>query len=376
MTITSWLKQVRQLVSGYTGPAKEGHLLACLRDASPDELIALSGDTRLTHDLVASVERHRQPLLDWAGTTLPNLPPANRGSWLPALTLAGQAGRQTATNLLLGATDDLRALLDGVDALGDHRDLEWLVYTRLDGAQRDAVLAHIAQQGESWPEAVRVISDVDDTVVATFVDPLYPSGTVYPGVLALLERCGHGAPVTIVTARPEGQAGFLEDHLRRMLAARSVATATVLSGRLRNLLGYNAMATRKVINIEHMTQLHPKDNFVLFGDTRQGDIQLAHRAVEAWPGRVLGVFIHELAQPRPPDHQDSRRVTFFDTYIDAAATAVNWGLLTTGDLDAVVAEARQDLAGVAFRNAANAQAAQVSLQVSINELPDRLMRSL
>ena len=280
--------------------------------------------------------------------------------------MVDDVGRASIIEMLLSSTgEDLRGLLDAVDASGSHRDLEWLVFSHLGSKQRDAMLRHIARQAKGWTPVVRVVSDMDDTLMASLNDPIYPSGVLYPGVLAFLARCGAGAPVTIVTARPEGRSGVLEDRLRRLLAARGVPTATVLSGSFRNLTSYNAMARRKAANIRNLAALHPADQLVLVGDSGQGDVKLARRVTQAWPGRVPAFFIHELMPSAVTMHRDEGAMLFFSTYVEAAAKAVTVGLLSQDDLAAVVDEAQADLAKIVFRTAAQAEVARASLSKSI-----------
>ena len=381
MADDDWRAVVRRLVAGFTDAREEVTLLSMLADATNAELEWLSSDRHLTHDLVASIEDHiagdpnRRRLLDWAVARLPKLDPGAQASWLPAFTGIGDEGRQAIVAVMRAATGDgLRRLLDAVDARGDHRDLAWIVFDHLGAEQREAVLAHIRAQAAGWTPGVRLICDVDDTLFASVNEPVYPGGAMYPGALAFLARCGQtrgSRPITILTARPEGQGGLLEDRLRRELTARGVATATVLSGRTLWLLGHEAMATGKAINLAHFMELHPADRFVLVGDSGQGDVVLARQALAAWPGRILAVFIH-LVNPSLAtlksgelDAPDAR-IVFFSTYVEAARAAVALGLLAPADVAAVIAEARGELGGIAFFTPAQALAAQSALDRAIS----------
>ena len=245
--------------------------------------------------------------------------------------------------------------------------------TQLELLSADRHLTHIDEQSAGWAAGVRLICDVDDTLFASINEPVYPGGARYPGALAFVARCGQtrGRPVTILTARPEGQGGVLEDRLRRELDARGVAAATVLSGRALWLLGHEAMAAGKAINLAHLMALHPVDSFVLVGDSGQGDVALARQALDAWPTRIVAVFIH-LVNPSLTtlksgelDHPDSR-IVFFGTYVEAARKALSLGLMSQSDVAAVGAEARSELAGIAFDTPAQAVAAQTAMKIALS----------
>jgi len=376
-----WRALVRRLVAGFTDTREEATLLAMLADATNAQLEWLSLDRHLTHDLVTSIEDHiagdpnRRRLLDWAVGRLPNLEPSAQAAWLPAFTGIGDLGRQAIVAIMQAATGDgLRRLLDAVDARGDHKDLAWIVFDHLDDEQREVVLAHIQEQAAGWVPCVRVICDVDDTLFASINEPVYPGGAMYPGALAFLARCGqvhsHSQPITVLTARPEGQGGVLEDRLRRELAARGVAAATVLSGRTPWLFGDGAMAAGKGVNLAHMVALHPADRFVLVGDSGQGDVTLARQALSTWPGCVLAVFIHMVIPSQATlrsgelDHPDGR-IVFFGTYVEAAREALALGLMSRTDVAAVIAEARGELAGIGFHTVGQAGEARSALESAI-----------
>ena len=255
-----------------------------------------------------------------------------------------------------------------IDAEGDHRDLAWIVFTRLGPLQQRTVLAHIAAQSGDWTPVIRVVSDMDDTLVAASNDPGYPSGALYPGAVAFLARCGQDGdarePITILTARPEGR-GLLEDRLRRALAARGVPTATVLMGNLTKIFGHATIVAGKARNLQYLVALYPKDRFVLVGDSGQGDVALARQAMDTYSGRVVAAFIHKVTPSRTTLRSDTSGIIFFDTYVEAAVQACQLGLLTEADVAAVVTEARVELGAIEFRNLAQAVAAYAALEDAV-----------
>ena len=271
---------------------------------------------------------------------------------LHALAATGDEGRQPITDALLAADGTgLRELLAALDTQGDHLDLEWTVYTLLDDGQRAAVLSRIAEAAAAWPECRHVVADVDDTLYSSLNDKVYPGGTVYPGALEFLTHCGRGAPVIVVTARPEA----LEDNLRRRLDGYGLHDVAVLSGRLGQVFSNGAMAARKGVNLEHLMALHPNDRFVLVGDDGQGDVTLAREAMGRWGRRVAGVFIHHIL-PGPVTPVDG--IVFFGSYVEAADGARALGLMTRRDVKRMARDARDVLTSIQFDSPARERAAR------------------
>ena len=265
---------------------------------------------------------------------------------------ATDAGRQPITEALLATNGrGLHELLAALDERGDHRDVEWIVYQYLGEEQRAAVLSHIDEMAPDWPRCVHVVTDVDDTLYASINDKVYPAGTVYPGALEFLTLCGRGAPVIVVTARPE----VLEDRLRRRLDGFGLSDVAVLSGRVGQVFSNGAMAARKAVNLEHLMALHAGDRFVLVGDDGQGDVTLAQQAIARWGDRVAGVFIHHVMSG-PVTPVDG--IAFFGSYVEAATAAQTLGLMTSSDVHQVAQGARAGLASVVFESPARERAAR------------------
>ena len=216
---------------------------------------------------------------------------------------------------------------------------------------------------------MRVISDVDDTLLAGRNDPIFPNGTLYPGAVSFLARCGQvgvgHAPITILTARPEGRFGVMENMWRRALAARGVPTATMLSGSVRRALGHKSIVAGKAVNLGNLLALHPKDRLVLVGDTGQGDVALARQALDNFPDRVLAAFIHMVIPSRTTLRTDKSGIVFFGTYVEAAMRASELGLLSEADVASVVADSRVELAGVKFRTPEKAAAAKMAFDEAV-----------
>lgn len=65
----------------------------------------------------------------------------------------------------------------------------------------------------------------------------------------------------------------------------------------------------KMENFTRFASLYPEFSFVFFGDSGQGDALLASKLLAAFPGQVLGTFIHDVnpASDRTGDGQEKAR---------------------------------------------------------------------
>ena len=114
----------------------------------------------------------------------------------------------------------------------DRHDLEGLLYYDIDDESvRAEILAHFAAvAAKEASDEVKVLCDIDDTLVCRLHDDRYPRGTVYPGAVAFLEALDQGprdAPfstgdLTFITARPADAFGLIETYSRAALAARDL----------------------------------------------------------------------------------------------------------------------------------------------------------
>ena len=237
----------------------------------------------------------------------------------------GAVAREVLTAMITATIGpDLPQLLAAFDDLGNHRDLEWLVYTYLNSRQRTTVLGHIAEQSSSWTPAIRVVSDVDDTVIASINDRSHPTGELYPGVITFLTQLGDDPGITFLTARLQGRFGVMEDLLRQQLLALGLPTATVLTGRIGFIATRRAQARRKAINLGHLLALHPNERVILVGDTVQGDVILANYALKTWPDRMVAVFIHLVGELKD---RPAAGIVCFKDYEQAWQQAEERGLL-------------------------------------------------
>lgn len=240
----------------------------------------------------------------------------------------------------------------------DHHDLEGLVFLGIDDeATRQRILDHIAQQAAGSPRLeAKVLSDIDDTVFCKLHDKRYPKGTLYPGVLAFQEALDDGprdqplsdGDLTFVTARPGDFFGLVENHSRESLRKAGIADMSLLSGSLFALRTKDAMAGKKIENISHYCQLFPEYHMVWMGDSGQGDPLVGERAWQEFPEVMRGVFIHDVVDTPEDERAEwaAKKVFFHDTYLGAAAKALELGLVSRAGVRRVVEEADEALVQV------------------------------
>ena len=189
---------VRALVAGRTDRAEEERLLDLLRGATAAQLneILTSVDTG---NLFGSLDDrlvgpdHRTALRSLlTEVRLAELDVPARAAVLYGLQ-KGKTGRadEEAVERVFLATHgaELTRLKNTVNMRLDAHDLEGLVYRDVDHDDvRDRILAHLAAEAATVsPGKAKVLSDIDDTVFCALHDDRYPKGTLYPGVLALLD---------------------------------------------------------------------------------------------------------------------------------------------------------------------------------------------
>lgn len=352
---------VQSLVDGHTDEGEERELLALLEGASPEELndVLTSGVAR---PLMTSVDNRvfgpdlRSELID--------LLARRRRADLSieaqaALIHAMQEGRTTAEmerailDLFLALRgDELTALKNQVNQRTDHHDLEGLVFVDIDDDDvRTRLVEHFqSQAGAATVREAKVLSDIDDTAFSRIHETRYPKGTLIPGVLALYEALDQGpddAPrstgdLTFVTARPMDALGLIENHTRDSLRKAGIGTSSVLSGGFLSLHAKDAMAGKKLQNIEHYNAIYPEYDLVFIGDSGQGDVLVGERMYEAHGRVVKAVFIHDVVATPPEERARHTEggIHFVDTYVGAGVIARRLGLISAAGLERIVAESR------------------------------------
>jgi len=241
---------------------------------------------------------------------------------------------------------------------------------------------------------VKILSDIDDTFYASLNDNSYARGTVYPGVVALYRGLDYGVrnkddkkqpntdeedsaqakekgedkdedeedlsgDLAFLSARPE-MGGLFEDLTHSALRSKGIREATLLCGSLATVHSNEAMAAKKLENFLFFHRLYPEYDFVLFGDSGQGDILLGEAMLSRpeCEGKVRGVFIHDVVSSTGKPHtSEADRATLlaekgiylFDSYLEAAVECYRRGLLDLEHLRVVELKATLEFAEAAPR---------------------------
>jgi hypothetical protein len=267
-----------------------------------------------------------------------------------ALATGGSAECQQAIARILLANrgSDLTHLKNAINATDDHRDFDHIVHHVIDDeALRDQVIAHVKAEATTVAQAeVKVLSDIDDTAFASINDQRYPRGTQYPGVLAFwtaLDRGPTDRPFSLgdlvfVTARPGTSLGIVERNLIARMHEAGVGDHSFLVGSFSHVFTHSRMAEKKLENISRFYELFGEYHLVFVGDSGQGDVIVGRELLRRFPGRVLGVFIHDVSATDPEERAESAAsgIWFFDSYAAAATKAFEQGLISPAGLQQVV----------------------------------------
>ena len=164
-------------------------------------------------------------------------------------------------------------------------DLQYVVLKDLIREHQIEVLQHFALSAlDIETPMVKVLSDIDDTIVAGFKDDRIPSSTLYPGALSFITSIMHSSnksrgnlsqnnlPVAFITARPSGIRQSLAGYTRRQLRKQTQGSAldsggvTVLAGSVSTGLNHSRIAKMKLRNFVLHKSMYPECKFVFVGD--------------------------------------------------------------------------------------------------------------
>lgn len=343
----------------------EAHIIEVFRAADTDGLNALldEADDEVVDRLFSEVDNrlfgpdHRTELITLL--TLDRLVEL-RTPALAAIIYAMQSGRTSGEMekaieriFVSRGGRDLLALKNEINNRTDQHDLEGLLFVDIDDeGVRDRILDHFATHATALQEdgfaEVKVRSDIDDTAVARIHESRYPRGTVYPGVLAVyeaLDQGPHNTPestgdLTFVTARPMDAFGLIENHSRSSLRKAGIANLSVLSGSFFNLHTHDAMAAKKLVNIDHYHRLYPEYGLVFLGDSGQGDIAVGEQMYADHGGAVRAVVIHDVRAMNDEERAayEAKGIYLVDTYVGAGVRLHQLGLISAASLQRVIDE--------------------------------------
>ena len=369
------------LLQGHTDRKEEAHVLELLREASAPTLDKVLREVDAAQ-LFRSLDDHllgpanHAALRDLLVERIGELSIAAQANVAYGLQ-AGITGRadEEAISAIFHARKgiELTQLKNQMNSRTDAHDLEGLVFGDIDDEGiRAEILDHIAEQaagvhtGES-----KVLCDIDDTVICALHDDRYPKGTIYPGILALLEALDRGpddepfstGDLTFVTARPGDALGLIENHTRSSLRRAGIATHSVLTGTLSALVTHDLMAGQKIANIDHYRQLFPEYRKLFIGDSGQGDVRVGELLLERFGDVVEIVIIHDVVGT-PEEERATHAaagIYFVDTYIGAARLMHERGLIAEAGLERVISESYAALDAIAWRSPEQRAAIQALL---------------
>ena len=385
--MTDALPLLHALIAGHTSADEERQILDVLAGASPDMLNALLAGVDAAA-LFRSVDDrwlgpdHRTELTRLlTQDRIDDLTLESRAAILYALQAGWTSGPDEQGILaVLRATRgvDLTRLKNLVNSRTDSHDLEGLVFVDVISPDiRQQILDHIAAEASGFHTGeCKVLSDIDDTTVCALHDDRYPRGIVYPGMLALLEALDRGVnaeqfssgDLTFLTARPGDAFGLIEGTTRAALRKAGVGTSSVLTGSFLALRSHDAMAGRKLANVDHYRLLYPEYHLMFIGDSGQGDVLVGDKMWEAHPDAVRTVIIHDVVDTPASERARwaSERIIFVDTHVGAACVAFEAGLITADGLRHVVAEARRGMDAVAWKSPAQESATRALFDADVS----------
>ena len=120
--------------------------------------------------------------------------------------------------------------------------------------------------------------------------------------------------VAFLTARPKGWRSLITTLTRNKLNRKGVSQhATLLSGSFKNLFSSKQMADKKFMNFCEYCDLFPEYDYVLLGDSGQGDARLGLMALKHDTGkfatRIRAVFLHDVTEGKTKQEMVSQKNT-------------------------------------------------------------------
>lgn len=234
----------------------------------------------------------------------------------------------------------------------------------------------------------QVLSDVDDTLKSSGgvnvggialggIDVQYERGDIYPGVAQFVFEVSHTTEpvkvsgnsqkcppkVAVLTARAEEFKAALElkESSKIAMALREAGEASgvsnwglgpVLYGSVAEWIIQNRKGLRKFTNFERLVQQDPTGTifqYIYVGDTGELDQEAGETMLREYPEVVKAIFLHAVSGEEGPVVVPSpklingRPVVFFRTYVGAATSAMQLGLMDIEGLQRVINSARDML---------------------------------
>ena len=187
--------------------------------------------------------------------------------------------------------------------------------------------------------------------------------------------------VAFLTARPKGWRSLVTTLTSNRLNRSGVSKqATLLSGSFQHLFSSQQMAEKKYANFREYNDMFPEYDYVILGDSGQGDARLGLMAlkddVSDGNNNVRGVFIHNINEDKDAtgdgelkQHYIDNGLTFHRNYVDAAIKAMESKLIDRNAFVRIVEAATNDLSGLYFGESTGKRGRNV---MRINELIKQL----
>lgn len=373
---------IQELLNGHTDRDDEARILVLMREAPAGELDRLVRRLDLG-SLFESLDdhsfggpQHYTEVCELLSTRrLGDLSLQARAALVDAFQRGStdEVAERTLEALFRGTRGiELTRLKNAVDGGRDAQDLLKLFQHDLDDAERSArIKAHLAAEGAAVPACgIKVLHDIDDTLFSSLKDDRWPSGVVYPGVLALEKELCHGngdretgGELVFLTARPDDRAHVVEEQTFATLARMGVGPCTILAGGMLDFRSNEAMAAGKRANFDAYRPLFPEYRFVFLGDSGQGDVIFGRGIRKDHPELVPLVLIHDVvatpAEKRAEIAQEG--VIHVDTWLGGAVEARTRGLISEEGLARVAEATLADFGRVTFDDEAMRAARKAEL---------------
>ena len=261
-----------------------------------------------------------------------------------------------------------QARLEGGEPPAEHRDWETVDVVVPDQPERGILgaRARVPVRVPGPGALFGVLSDVDDTIVRTGATDLIQAvrhtvfhnartRLAFPGVAAFYRALSaapgarHPNPVFYVSSGPWN----LYELLVEFLELHDIPDGPVFLqdvGLDPATLGLRSHMQHKMACIRDILDLHGHLPFVLLGDSGQHDAEIYKAVVERYPGRVLAIYIRDVAvevRDRVVVEiarglQDRVDLVLVENTLEAAEHAVGLGLVDPACLDEIARAAEKD----------------------------------
>ena len=300
-----------------------------------------------------------------------------------------KALRTAAISVMLQTVGkDLTMLKEGISATesidAPVGDLSQLIYGNKHTVEIAEIMQHIALQGivhPTSPRPIQVVSDIDDTLYAGWMDKRYPAHEIYPGVVEIFQLISRNSntSTTFLTARPRGWWSIGQRLTVRHLVHVGIDSPQVLAGSLKGLTSNTRIAELKMENFRKYVTLYPEYNFVFFGDSSQGDALLALKMNQQFPDKMKGTFIHNVTPELSATgdggckvEYGSKGIDFFTTYLGAGIAASKAGLIDPTSLQSLVLSCQTTLQSMTFKSEKDRRNRQDELSLDMKRIKEIL----